>query len=67
MPKIKTRKAAAKRFRITGSGKIMRRGARTRHILEWKTSSQKRRMGRDVVLSKGDADRVKVMMPYGQS
>jgi large subunit ribosomal protein L35 len=67
MPKIKTRKAAAKRFRITGSGKIIRRGARSRHLLEWKTSRQKRRIGRDVVLSKGDADRVKVMMPYGQS
>jgi len=65
MPKIKTRRAAVKRFRIIGSGKIMRRGARTRHLLEWKTSRQKRRMGRDVQLSKGDACRVKVMMPYG--
>jgi large subunit ribosomal protein L35 len=65
MPKMKTRKAAAKRFRITGTGKVMRRHAKTRHLLEWKTSTQKRRLGRDAVLSPTDAKRVKVMMPYG--
>jgi large subunit ribosomal protein L35 len=65
MPKIKTRKAAAKRFRITGTGKIMRRRARTKHLLEWKSSRQKRALGRDMVVSKGDATKVRVMMPYG--
>jgi len=65
MPKMKTRRAAAKRFTITGSGKVKRRHARTRHLLEWKTSSQKRRLGRDAILSSTDAKRVKVMMPYG--
>lgn len=67
MPKIKTRKAAAKRFKITGTGKIIRRKARTRHLLEWKTSRQKRALGRDAVVSKGDATKVGVMMPYGKS
>jgi len=62
---MKTRRAAAKRFTITGSGKIIRRHARTRHLLEWKTSSQKRRLGRDATLSSADVKRVKVMMPYG--
>jgi large subunit ribosomal protein L35 len=65
MPKMKTRRAAAKRFTITGSGKVIRRHARTRHLLEWKTSAQKRRLGRDATLKSADAKRVKVMMPYG--
>ena len=36
MPKLKTRKAAAKRFKVTSTGKILRRGAMTKHLLEWK-------------------------------
>jgi len=67
MPKMKTRKAAAKRFKITGTGKIIRRHARTKHLLEWKTSRQKRKLGKDVEISKTDKERVRVMMPYGES
>jgi len=62
---MKTRKAAAKRFRITGSGKVIRRQAKTRHLLECKSGRQKRALGRDLVLSPTDAKRIKVMMPYG--
>ena len=65
MPKMKTRKAAAKRFRITGSGKVIRRQAKTRHLLECKSGRQKRALGRDLVLSPTDAKRIKVMMPFG--
>jgi len=67
MPKIKTRRAAAKRFRITGTGKVIRRRARTRHLLEWKNSRQKRALGRDRIVKGGDKKKVKVMMPYGES
>ena len=67
MPKMKTRKAAAKRFRITGTGKVLRRHARTRHLLEWKNSRQKRALGRDAEVVTGDKKKVRVMMPYGES
>jgi len=67
MPKIKTRKAAAKRFQIKKSGKIMRRHSRLRHILEWKTSRQRRKLKRKSVLSKADERRVREMIPGGAS
>lgn len=63
--KIKTRKAAAKRFRFTATGKIVRKKARTRHILEWKTSKQKRRLGKTQLVSKSDEARVRSMLPSG--
>ncbi|OGC14075.1 50S ribosomal protein L35 [candidate division WOR-1 bacterium RIFOXYC2_FULL_37_10] len=67
MPKQKTRKAAVKRFKITGTGKVMRRGAKTKHLLECKSSSQKRRYAKDREISKTDYERIKVMIPYGKS
>jgi len=63
MPKMKTRKAAAKRFKFTSNGKIKRRRAKTRHLLEGKTSSAKRRLSKSVVVSKSDVARIKSMMP----
>ncbi|MCX5749839.1 MAG: 50S ribosomal protein L35 [Candidatus Saganbacteria bacterium] len=60
--KIKTRKAAAKRFRFTGTGKIVRRKAYKRHILESKTSKQKRRLSKDILVSKSDEHRVRSML-----
>ncbi|MBU0573760.1 MAG: 50S ribosomal protein L35 [Candidatus Margulisiibacteriota bacterium] len=65
MPKAKTRKAAAKRFKITGSGKVMRRGAGLRHILVGKSPKKRKHMSKDRVLSKSDERRIKVMLPYG--
>lgn len=44
MPKLKTRKGAAKRFRMTKSGKVKRKRAKLRHILSSKTRKQKRRL-----------------------
>jgi len=49
----------AKRFKVTGSGKIRRRRAFLNHILEKKSASRKRRLSRDVTLTKGDARAVK--------
>ncbi len=65
MPKLKTRKAAAKRFKITSTGKILRRGAMTKHLLEWKTSKQKRKGAREREVSPTDVKRIRVMMPNG--
>lgn len=50
MPKMKTKRAVAKRFRLTGSGKLMRERAFRRHILEKKSSVRTRRLGKDVVV-----------------
>jgi large subunit ribosomal protein L35 len=67
MPKMKTRKAAAKRFKITATGKVFRRGAKTRHLLECKSPGQKHRYGADRTISPTDETRIKVMLPYGKS
>lgn len=64
MPKLKTRKAAAKRFRRSGSGKIMRRKAFRNHLLEHKTTTRKRRLSKVVVLHESDAENVELMLPY---
>jgi large subunit ribosomal protein L35 len=64
MPKMKTNKGAAKRFRKTGTGKIKRNSAYTSHILTSKTTKRKRNLRQSSVLSAGDAKRVKTMLPY---
>ncbi len=63
MPKIKTRKSAAKRFKFTAKGKVIRKKAYKRHILEWKKSSQKRRLSKNVLVKKSDIAKVRVMLP----
>lgn len=64
MPKLKTHKGAAKRFRKTGSGKLMRRHSYARHILTSKPRSRKRKLGQTVELAKGDAAKVERMLPF---
>jgi len=64
MPKMKTNKGAAKRFRKTGTGKIKRNSAFTSHILTSKTTKRKRNLRRNRVLTGGDAKRAQVLMPY---
>ncbi|GAA6622499.1 50S ribosomal protein L35 [Scytonema sp. NUACC26] len=64
MPKLKTRKAAAKRFRATGSGKIMRRKAFKNHLLEHKSSNKKRKLSKMVVVNERDEENVRGMLPY---
>ncbi|MBI5399619.1 50S ribosomal protein L35 [Candidatus Saganbacteria bacterium] len=65
MPKIKTRKAAAKRFRITKTGKIMRRHTKMRHLLAWKKKSVKRNLRKVGAVSHSDEARVRSMLPGG--
>ncbi|MUG97229.1 50S ribosomal protein L35 [Scytonema sp. UIC 10036] len=64
MPKLKTRKAAAKRFRATGSGKIVRRKAFKNHLLEHKSSNKKRKLSKMVVVHERDEENVRGMLPY---
>ncbi|AOY84231.1 MAG: 50S ribosomal protein L35 [Moorea sp. SIO1F2] len=64
MPKLKSRKSAAKRFRATGSGKIRRRKAFKNHLLEHKTSERKGRLSKLSLVDERDADNVRLMLPY---
>ncbi|MDA8300255.1 MAG: 50S ribosomal protein L35 [Actinomycetota bacterium] len=62
MPKQKTDRGAAKRFKVTGSGKLRRRQAMRSHLAEKKESSRMRRLARPVDLAPGDAASVKRML-----
>ncbi|MGM0380618.1 MAG: 50S ribosomal protein L35 [bacterium] len=65
MPKMKTRKAAAKRFKITGKGKVMYKKANKGHLLTRKNSKRKRNLRKEGKVSNADVKRIKNMMPYG--
>ena len=67
MPKLKTHKGAAKRFRITANGKIKRGQSHARHILTKKTNKRKRLLDIDVLVADGDLERVRRMLPYGRN
>ncbi len=62
MPKMKTRRAAAKRFRVTGTGKIKRSKAFHSHILTKKTKKQKRRLRTQTLVDPADVGRVRRML-----
>jgi large subunit ribosomal protein L35 len=62
MPKMKTDKGAAKRIKVTGSGKLRRRHAFLNHILEKKSPDRKRRLGREGDISPADRKNVKRLL-----
>jgi large subunit ribosomal protein L35 len=62
MPKMKTDRGAAARFKVTGAGKILRRQANRSHLLEKKSSVRTRRLGRDVEISSGDRRQVRRLL-----
>ena len=64
MPKIKTNRGAAKRFRKTGTGKIRRNKAFTSHILTKKSTKRKRDLRQSVIVSKADSRNVAQLIPY---
>ncbi|MBM3739376.1 MAG: 50S ribosomal protein L35 [Acidobacteria bacterium] len=64
MPKLKTHKGAAKRFKKTGTGKIKRRMAFARHILTSKSRGRKRKLGTATILSDANVAAVRDMLPY---
>jgi large subunit ribosomal protein L35 len=65
MPKLKTNRSAAKRFRFTKSGKIKKRSAGRRHILGKKTRKSKRKLRQSSYVSGVDAARLRRLLPYG--
>jgi len=64
MPKMKTNRGAAKRFKMTASGKIKMKKSKLRHILTTKSSKVKRNMRAGGIVSKADTPLVRRMMPY---
>jgi len=64
VPKLKTHRGAAKRFKLTATGKIKRAKAFKSHLLETKSSRRKRRLRQPAVVSAGDAARIKRLLPY---
>lgn len=64
MPKIKTRRSAAKRFEVTGSGKVKRAKAYKSHILEKKSPKRKRNLRKAAIASNADMKRIAKMLPY---
>lgn len=64
MPKMKTCRAAAKRFRVTGSGKIIRRQQNRSHLLFHKSPKRKRSLSNILVLSGSDLPRLLIQLPY---
>lgn len=64
MPKIRTNRAAAKRFKVTGTGKIVRARANKSHILTKKSRKRKRELRQDTVIDAINVRSVRRMMPY---
>ncbi len=64
MPKMKTRRGAAKRFGLTAKGKVKRNKAYASHILTKKTSKRKRGLRKSGLLSKSDTNGIKKLIPY---
>ncbi|MBN2395908.1 MAG: 50S ribosomal protein L35 [Candidatus Atribacteria bacterium] len=64
MPKMKTHRGAAKRFKITGTGKIKRSKAYKSHILTKKTPKRKRQLAKLTLIDKSDSKKIKHLLPY---
>ena len=62
MPKNKVHSVSSKRFRITGTGKIMRRRANRNHLLEHKPSTRTRRLKNEVEMAPADAQKIKKLL-----
>jgi len=62
MPKMKTDRGAAKRIKVTGTGKLRRRRAFRSHLLEKKSSTRTRRLGREADIAPGDRRAVKRLL-----
>ena len=64
MPKLKTHSGAKKRFKKTGSGRVKRAKAFSRHILTSKERKRKRQLDMPTMVSKADQPKIKRMIPY---
>jgi len=64
MPKLKTHKGASKRFKKTGTGKVLRHHSGARHILTSKVRSRKRKLKQGVLADPTDQAKLQLMLPY---
>ena len=64
MPKVKTSRAAAKRFKVSGSGKLIRNKAYKSHILKKKSTKRKRNLRKDIVTDSTNSKVMKKILPY---
>ena len=64
MPKLKTRKAVAKRYKVTGNNNFLRRHAYKGHLLMKKSNRQKRKLSQVTLVSERDVHTIKLMLPY---
>jgi large subunit ribosomal protein L35 len=64
MPKIKTKRSAAKRIWATGTGKLMRAKGWKKHLLEWKPSKRKRQLRKEAPIAPADEKRIRRLVPY---
>jgi len=65
MPKMKTKRGAAKRFSMTKKGKVKMKKSNLRHILTSKTRKQKRRLRRGKMVAASDMKKMRQLLPYG--
>jgi len=64
MPKLKTRKSASKRYKITGNNLFLRRHAYKGHLLMKKSNRQKRKLSQVLCVKSSDSNAIKLMLPY---
>ncbi len=64
MPKLKTRKAASKRYKVTGNKNFLRRHAYKGHLLMKKSNRQKRKLSQVTLVNESDTKAIKLMLPY---
>lgn len=64
MPKLKTHKGAAKRFKLTGTGKVKRNKANKSHLLTGKPAKRMRKLRTATLVNKSEQDNIKRLLPY---
>lgn len=64
MPKMKTKRAAAKRFKVTGSGRIRRASSGKQHIMRGKSSNRLRKLKKNALVDMSDHERISRLIPY---
>lgn len=64
MPKLKTKKSVSKRYKVTGTGKFLRRHAFTGHLLMKKSKKQKRKLSQTVCTHPSNTKVIKLLLPY---
>ncbi len=64
MPKVKTKRGAAKRLKVTATGKLVRAKGWKSHLLEWKRPKRRRQLRQATVISAADEKRIRRLVPY---